>query len=320
MHSASPDPRCWGPPDSWSVESELDALSRIPAFGQRFFTAAFREFPTLAAVTHFIRRAEQPEDVYAILDYPRGVGIQIDPLTDLIILWDHAGQVEFGDWHGDPVPAALDHLRQLVTGGRPQPRIYHPDAAASDLIPVRPRMTVAGFLELPDDGVDRMLLDGEVWEMGESKLQGHLHGAVLARLAFWLVAWNKTRPRPRGQVISGDAGFRLIRGVDSVVRPALAYVGSDLVARTSDNMMARDGAPVLAIEILARSDTVEFQVNRVRKYLQAGTVVWEVDADFQSIRVHRPGRLIEGSNTTHELVGDPYLPGFRVAVAEFFAD
>ena len=320
MQAASPDPRCWGPPDSWSVESELDALGRIPAFGQRFFAVAFREFPTLAAVTHFIRRADQPEDVYAILDYPQGVGIQIDPDLDLIVIWDRAGQVEFGDWHGDPVPAALDHLRQILAKGRPQPRIYHPDSAASDLIPVRPRMTVAEYLELPEDGVDRMLLDGEVWEMGESKLQGHLHGAVLARLAFALVSWNQTRPHPRGQVIVADAGFRLIRGDASVIRPDLAYAGPDLVARTSDNMMARDGAPILAVEMLARSDTAEFLFNRVQKYLQAGTVVWEIDADFQSVRAHRPDRIIEGFNTSHELIGDPYLPGFRVAVAEFFAD
>lgn len=196
----------------------------------------------------------------------------------------------------------------------------HCPEAASDLIPVRPRMTVTEFVALPDDGIDRMLLDGEVWEIGDPKLRGHLHGAVVARLTFWLVGWNKARLRPRGEVIVRDAGFRLIRGDDSILSPDLSYAAPDLITRTSDRLAYRDGAPVMAVEIPARSDTVGQQVSRVRKYLQAGTVVWEVQPEYQLIRVHRPGSPVESFNNTQELVGDPYLPGFRVAVAEFFAD
>ena len=45
-----------------------------------------------------------------------------------------------------------------------------------------------------------------------------------------------------------------------------------------------------------------------------------MDPDWQHIRVHRPSLPVEAYNITQELIGDPYLPGFRVAVAEFFAD
>ena len=79
------------------------------------------------------------------------------------------------------------------------------EPVASDLILPRKKMTIDEFLALPDDGVDRMLLDGELWEMGVS-LRGHLHGEIAATIAFWLVGWNKTQPKPRGKVSVARSG------------------------------------------------------------------------------------------------------------------
>jgi len=195
------------------------------------------------------------------------------------------------------------------------------ESAATDLLlPPRRKMTIEEFLVLPDDGVDRMLLDGELWEMGELTVRGHLHGEVAANIAFSLVSRNRTQPRPRGKVSAGDAGFRLIRGDDSAVGPDVAYASAELVARTTNEMAYYDGSPILAVEVTSRSDTQESIFAKIRKYLQADTVVWQVDPDFQLVQVHRPGQPVEGYNITQELVGDPYLPGFRVAVAEFFDD
>ena len=192
---------------------------------------------------------------------------------------------------------------------------------ATDLFPPpRRKMTIDEFLALPDDGVDRMLLDGELWEMGEMTVRGHLHGEIAANIAFWLIGWNKTQPRPRGKVSVGDAGFRLVRGDASVVGPDVAYASAELIGRTTNEMVFYDGSPILAVEVLSRSDTQETIITKIHKYLQAGVVVWEVDPEFQHVRVHRPGLPVESYNITQELVGDPYMPGFRVAVAELFAD
>ena len=49
-------------------------------------------------------------------------------------------------------------------------------------------------------------------------------------------------------------------------------------------------------------------------------VVWEVDPDFQTVRIHRPGQLAVSFNASQELSTDPYLPGFRVAVSAIFDD
>jgi Uma2 family endonuclease len=80
------------------------------------------------------------------------------------------------------------------------------------------------------------------------------------------------------------------------------------------------GPPILAVEILEPWDTHGDLVERIREYLDAGTVVWEVDPRFETVRVHQPGQLAVSFNASQELSADPYLPGFRVAVAAIFED
>ena len=193
------------------------------------------------------------------------------------------------------------------------------ESVTTDPITPRRKMTIDEFLALPEDGIDRMLLDGEVWEVGMT-VRDHLHAEVAANVTGLLLAWIKAKPKPRGKVAVGDAGFRLIPGEASVVGPDIAFASAELVARTTEEITYYEGPPVLAVEILSPSDTHEDLIAKVRKYLQAGVVIWQVNPNFQVVRVYRPGMPVESYNATMELVADPYLPGFRVAVAEFFAD
>ena len=63
---------------------------------------------------------------------------------------------------------------------------------------------------------------------------------------------------------------------------------------------------------------MEDKGEKVRLYLEAGTVVWVIDPDFRRVSVHRPGRPVETLHETQELSGEPELPGFRVRVADLF--
>ena len=192
------------------------------------------------------------------------------------------------------------------------------ESISFDLAPPRQRMTIAEFLELPDDGVDRMLIEGELWETGMT-LRSHVHAEVAANIARCLGNWCIDQPKPRGRISVGDAGFRL--GVDdTMVGPDVAYASADVIAQTPAEVAFYAGPPVLAVEVLSPSDRVEDIAIKVDKYLQVGTVVWEVNPRYQTVMVHRPGVVIALYNRTQELIGDPYLPGFRVAVADFFAD
>ncbi len=187
----------------------------------------------------------------------------------------------------------------------------------TDPAPPRRKMTIDEFLALPDDGVDRMLLDGEVWEMGTT-MRNRSHGKVAARITARLSNWNETQPTPRGEVTVGDTGFWLRGEPGSMVGPDVAYASAELVANIPDELAYYQGPPVLAVEVLSPSDKLEDIVAKVFRYLEVGTIVWEVNSHFRRVHVHRQGLPVESYNITQELVGDPYLPGFRVTIADIF--
>jgi Uma2 family endonuclease len=118
----------------------------------------------------------------------------------------------------------------------------------------------------------------------------------------------------------GEARVRIRRNPDTFVGVDLAYISADLAARTPRDARFVDGVPVLAIEIISPSDTQEGVLEKVGDYLEAGVaLVWVVEPVYGTVTVYRPGTAPELFNETQEITADPYLPGFRAAVAEFFA-
>jgi Uma2 family endonuclease len=180
-------------------------------------------------------------------------------------------------------------------------------------------MTAEEFLALPENGVSRELIRGEL-KMRGMTVRNRFHCRVEGNIVQKLKNWLDEQPRPRGEIVCGEAGFWLQGTKDSVVGIDVAYASAALVASTGPRDQVFHGSPLLAVEILSRSDTQEDIVEKVGLYTEAGVVVWVVDPDFQLVRIHRPGREPEALNRTHELSGDPELPGFRVAASAFFAD
>jgi hypothetical protein len=75
----------------------------------------FERFPDLQADAVFLRWSTQPADVYAV--FPSGgdgVGVQIDPDLEYLIVWDRYESAEFGDWNGDPAPQAMEFMASLI--------------------------------------------------------------------------------------------------------------------------------------------------------------------------------------------------------------
>ena len=179
-------------------------------------------------------------------------------------------------------------------------------------------MTVEDILALPDDGVDREIIRGELRERPRVTLRNRWYGRTQVKIARHLDDWLDTQPKPRGYVLGGEAGFRLRRDPDTFVGVDVAFASAELAAATPAKFPYYEGAPVLAIEILSMSDQHGEIVERVELYLEAGSVVWVVDPDFRTMIIYRPGEAPEGLNVNQELSGEPYLPGFRVSVAALF--
>jgi len=191
------------------------------------------------------------------------------------------------------------------------------------------KMSVEEFLALPEDGVHRELIKGTVREERDflpaderglsMTVRDRFHSRIVIRIGQLLANWMDLQPEPRGQVVGGEAGFWLNGTKESLVGIDVAVVSAELVAATGPKEKLYHGPPVLAVEILSPRDAHEDTVDMVTSYLEAGTVVWVVDPDFETVAVHQPGRKPETFHLQQELSGEPYLPGFRVSVASLFA-
>lgn len=181
-----------------------------------------------------------------------------------------------------------------------------------------PKMTVEEFLALPDDGVERMLIDGVVREIGMT-IRRWEHGSVQANVTFLLKSWLGARPRPRGRVIDGEVGFRLAGG--TLVGVDVAYVSPELAAATPRTQAVFEGSPTLAVEVLSPSDKQEDVDDKIASYLAANVShIWVVQPRFRTVTAYRPDALPRLYNVGDEIDAEPHLPGFRAAVATIFED
>jgi Uma2 family endonuclease len=176
--------------------------------------------------------------------------------------------------------------------------------------------TTEQLLAMPDDGMERWLIDGELREKPMT-VRNRFHGRLTTKISYYLERWNLERPEPRGEVASGEVGFRLMRRPDSAVGVDVAYAPPDIARIEVDDTTLYDGPPLLAVEILSPNDTLQEMHEKVRKYHEAGTkLVWIVDPTYPTVTVYESGKLPVLYNSDQEVSGDPYLPGFILPVGK----
>src|SRR5438105_2898094 len=179
----------------------------------------------------------------------------------------------------------------------------------------RPRMTTEELLAMPQDGVDRELIRGELREKPMTR-RGRPHCRYTFRLCDLFARWYDQQPEPRGDFLAGDQAFRLRRDPDTTVGVDIAYIAADLAASTPEDAFLIDGVPLLAVEILSPSDKQEEIDDKVQEYLAAGVaLVWVVNPRFKTVLVYRPDAEPRLFNMQDVLIGDPHLPGLRLPVA-----
>ncbi|MHB1426693.1 MAG: Uma2 family endonuclease [Gemmataceae bacterium] len=180
-------------------------------------------------------------------------------------------------------------------------------------------MTTEQLLALPDEGVERWLIRGQLREKPMT-YRNRWHSRAMVRIGYFLEAWREQQPAPRGSVLGGEAGVRLTRNPDTTVGIDVVYISAEVANRNPDDTTIIDGVPVLAVEILSPNNTVEEIDEKIDQYLEAGVLlVWIADTRDRTVTIYRPGQEPEFVNARQELSGEPHLPGFRVRVADLFA-
>jgi len=183
-------------------------------------------------------------------------------------------------------------------------------------------MTAAEFLALPDDGVERWLIRGELREKKDTDMtmRNKVHSITEARVAGILYAWLVTQPKPRGEVVCGEAGFLLRHDPDSITAGVdVAIISAAQADRRSPHTTLVEGPALLIAEVNSPYDTTEEIAERVEEYLECGVkLVWVINPYSRTVIVHRPNDEPLALDVRDELDGGSDLTGFRCKVSELF--
>lgn len=192
------------------------------------------------------------------------------------------------------------------------PQTAAPSPAAAE------EMTAAEFLSLPDDGRDRMLIRGHLWDK-KMTYRNVFHSSVMAQLTYLLTHWLISHGSKPWKVITGEAGVRLRAEPLTIVGVDLAIVPRDAKLLTDKTRTIIDEPPLLAVEILSPSDRQREVQAKVDEYLATGVkCVWVVDPHFRTVVAHRPQQHPQMFAGDADLIEENLLPGFREPVARVF--
>jgi Uma2 family endonuclease len=179
-------------------------------------------------------------------------------------------------------------------------------------------MTTEELLALPDDGMERWLIAGELRERPMT-VRNRFHNRTMICVGKFLDNWLDEQPQPRGQVLGGEAGVRLSRDPETMVGIDVVYISADVVVRQTEETTLIDGIPTLAVEILSPNDTVEEIHEKITIYQTAGVpLIWIINPYDRTVMMYRPNREPVSFNAEQELSGEAHLPGFLVPVAHLF--
>lgn len=166
------------------------------------------------------------------------------------------------------------------------------------------------------DHEDRLceLVDGVLVE----KAMGFQEALLAMAIGTYLRTFVK--PRRLGIVGGPDIMLRLRLGLIRI--PDVAFISwNRLPDRRIPDEPVPAIAPDLAVEVLSKSNTRREMALKRTEYFAAGCrLVWQVDPKRRTVEVFTDPKtsiLVEEADT---LAGKPVLPGFRLALAELFAE
>lgn len=177
-------------------------------------------------------------------------------------------------------------------------------------------VTADELMAMPDDGFRSELVKGELIRMSPT---GHEHGMVAMNVAGPLHQYVKTNKL--GSVYAAESGFILAQNPDTVRAPDVAFVRKDRIDKAGKVKSYWIGPPDLAVEVVSPGDTVREVEEKVTEWLEAGArMVWVVSPKLRAVTVYRSLTEIITLTANDTLDAGDVVPGFRIAIAEIFAE
>ncbi len=175
-------------------------------------------------------------------------------------------------------------------------------------------ITADELLHMPDNGMRRELVAGELKEMTPS---GHEHGFVTLHMSGPLYAF--VMEKNLGAVFAAETGFILATDPDTVRAPDVAFVVRDRYSSLSKTRGFFPGPPDLAVEVISPSDTYSEVEEKVEAWLNAGCrVVVVVNPRNRTLKVYRSPTDVSLLTLADTFRCADLLPGFELPVSKIF--
>ena len=170
------------------------------------------------------------------------------------------------------------------------------------------------LMALPTDGGKRELHNGEIIMSPAGSEHGHISVIIVAELERYI------RQHRLGLVFDSSTGFRL--DPEHCLSPDVAFVAKARLAGVRRPPRGFfPGAPDLVVEVLSPSDTVEQLHEKLFRYFLHGTrLAWVINPTERNAHVYRTPEAERLLRVTDALDGEDVLPGFRLPLAELFAE
>lgn len=176
-------------------------------------------------------------------------------------------------------------------------------------------VTAEELLAMPDDGLRRELVRGEIREMSPA---GHEHGRIAMRVGSRLD--QHVEANGLGTVYAAETGFTIASDPDTVRAPDAAFVRRERVGEVDRLTGYWPGAPDLAVEVVSPTDRYTDVEEKVFEWLDAGTqMVLVVNPAKRSAAVYRSRHDITVLTEEDHIDGADVVPGWSVPVADLFA-
>lgn len=186
--------------------------------------------------------------------------------------------------------------------------------ATSPVAPSIRRFTAAELAVLPD--AKRFELEDGILVERDMSVESSWIGGELAA-----VLRNHCKAKELGWVFPADNAYQCFPdSPDTIRKPDVSFIR---FGRLTDEKLPAEGyakiPPDLAVEVISPNDLAYEVERKIKQYLSAGVqLVWVINPDTRTIRIHRPDGTLAELGADGELSGERVVPGFRCAVRELF--
>ncbi|MBA2511959.1 MAG: Uma2 family endonuclease [Actinomycetota bacterium] len=178
----------------------------------------------------------------------------------------------------------------------------------------RKPVTAEELLRIPDDGLRRELVRGEVRTMAPA---GNVHGRIAIDVSTPLDQY--VRAHDLGVVFAAETGFKIAGNPDTVRAPDAAFVRRERVEAVGEVEGYWPEAPDLAVEVVSPNDLFAEVEEKVADWLAAGTrVILVVNPRARTAVVRLSEKVARILSEEEILDGGQVVPGWTLSVADVF--